>query len=298
MIRSYPNVYALGHKAIEKIFDAAVLVEEKIDGSQFSFGVFDGELQCRSKSKELVLSAPEKMFERAVEVAIGLEPLLTPGWVYRAEYLENPKHNAITYFRIPTKHLMIFDVSPGLESYLSPSEKMAEASRLGLETVPVIFIGKVDSFKDFEAFLETESILGGSKVEGLVIKNYDVFTPDKKVAMGKYVREDFKELNAKEWGQSNPSRPDLLEALIRRYKTEARWAKAVQHLRELGKLEGSPRDIGPLIKEAPADVLKECKEEITEELFNYFWPKIQRAITGGLPEWYKRELAKTAFTES
>lgn len=65
-INSYPTVYALGHKAIEGIFDSPVIVEEKIDGSQFSFGLIDGELRCRSKGKELILDAPEKMFSKAV----------------------------------------------------------------------------------------------------------------------------------------------------------------------------------------------------------------------------------------
>ena len=35
---SYPQIYNLGHKAIAGIFDDDVLIEEKIDGSQFSFG--------------------------------------------------------------------------------------------------------------------------------------------------------------------------------------------------------------------------------------------------------------------
>jgi ATP-dependent RNA circularization protein (DNA/RNA ligase family) len=39
MILSYPSIYALGHRAIRELFDGPVVVEEKIDGSQFSFGV-------------------------------------------------------------------------------------------------------------------------------------------------------------------------------------------------------------------------------------------------------------------
>jgi len=45
MLHSYPSVYAIGHKAIEEIFLGPVLIEEKIDGSQFSWGIIDGELQ-------------------------------------------------------------------------------------------------------------------------------------------------------------------------------------------------------------------------------------------------------------
>ncbi len=40
-INSYPSVYQLGHKAIQNIFDGKVVIEEKIDGSQFSFGMIN-----------------------------------------------------------------------------------------------------------------------------------------------------------------------------------------------------------------------------------------------------------------
>ena len=128
MIHSYPTVFQIGHKAIIDIFKSPVLAEEKIDGSQFSFGVIDGVLECRSKGKQLILDAPEKMFERAVATSRELEPLLHPGWVYRAEYLEKPHHNALNYGRIPHKHLILFDVltSEG-ETYLTRPEKVAEA---------------------------------------------------------------------------------------------------------------------------------------------------------------------------
>ena len=39
------------------------------------------------------------------------------------------------------------------------------------------------------------------------------------------------------------------ETMLDNYRTVARWEKAIQHLNESGRLENSPRDIGPLIKE-------------------------------------------------
>ena len=53
----------MGHKAIAELLKGPVYVEEKVDGSQFSFGVDEnGEIRVRSKGCELVLDAPEKMF--------------------------------------------------------------------------------------------------------------------------------------------------------------------------------------------------------------------------------------------
>lgn len=73
-IRSYPKVYNLGHKAIVELFDDEVTVEEKIDGSQFSFGLVKGEdnkykLQCRSHHQIIDMSNVPKMFGKAVETA-------------------------------------------------------------------------------------------------------------------------------------------------------------------------------------------------------------------------------------
>jgi hypothetical protein len=44
------------------------------------------------------------------------------------------------------------------------------------------------------------------------------------------------------------------------------------------------------MKEVSSDVLKECKDEILEQLFAYAWPKISKGITRGLPEWYKSQI--------
>jgi hypothetical protein len=297
-INSYASVFAIGHKAIEAIFynGAHVVVEEKVDGSQFSMCRKDGVLACRSKGKELIISAPEKMFAKAVEVADSLP--LKDGWVYRCEYLQNPKHNTLEYSRVPKNHLILFDVATGLESYLSYADKANEAERLGIEVVPLLHEGPVENFSQFAEFMERESILGGCKIEGFVVKNYNLFTPDKKIAVGKYVSEAFKEKHGVEWSSKNPSPADFVQTLTDSLKTEARWNKAIQHLRDDGKLEGSPRDIGALLKEIQADIEKEEAANISDQLFRHFWPHIKRGVIAGFPEFYKKTLAESAFQKA
>lgn len=293
-INSYPSVMQIGHKMIIDIFKGDVLVEEKIDGSQFSFGIIGGELVCRSKGKQQLIDAPDEMFKKAIDVIKTLD--LHPEWMYRGEYLAKPKHNTLVYSRTPAKNIILFDVQTGVEQYMTPEEKKVEAARLGLECVPVMYVGEVVDFEMFKSFMDRASILGGCKVEGVVIKNYNYFTAEKKVAMGKYVSEAFKEVHEGDWKQRNPSASDIEALLVEQYKTEARWQKAIQHLRDSGQLEGTPKDIGILMREVPQDVLKECEEEIKEKLFKHFWSKISRGVTRGLPEWYKDQLAQSAFT--
>jgi hypothetical protein len=292
---SYPSIFALGHKAIKELFFDDVLCEEKIDGSQVSFGRFEGELKCRSKGATLNVDYPEKMFSVAVETAKLLN--LRDGWTYRAEYLLKPKHNALAYDRTPDRNLILFDVNTGEEEYMSYEEKRREADRIGLEIVPILFEGKVDSPEKLLSFLERTSILGGQKIEGIVVKNYHRFGQDKKALMGKYVSEAFKEVHSASWKESNPSVKDVIQTLILSLKTPARWNKAVQHLRENGLLSDSPRDIGVLIKEVHVDIEKECEDEIKDKLYRHAISSIKRGVVSGLPEWYKEELMKKQFTE-
>lgn len=297
-IESYPSIYNVGHKAIAQLLFDDVVVEEKVDGSQFSFGVKDGELYCRSKGQQLVIDNPEKMFAAGVETAKALAPRLMDGWTYRGEYLQKPKHNTLCYSRIPEQHIAIFDIQTGPESYLDPDEKKREAAGLGLEVVPLLHGGSLSTFDALKGLLDFDSFLGGCKIEGVVIKNYRRFTEDKKAMMGKFVSEAFKETHRGEWRKNNPTKSDIVDAIIDAFRTEPRWRKAVQHLRERGELTESVKDIGALMKEIGVDVHTECQDEIKDRLFAYAWPKIQRGITAGLPQWYKDELAKAAFAET
>ena len=144
--------------------------------------------------------------------------------------------------------------------------------------------------------LGTESILGGQKIEGVVIKNYEKFGDDKKALMAKFVSEEFKEVHSKAWGESNPGQGDAVRSIGLQFQTQARWLKAVQHLRDSGQYEQSPRDIGNLIKEVKRDVIEECKDEIKEKLWKAFHQQVVRIAAAGLPEWYKADfLLKKQF---
>jgi len=297
---SYPKVYNLGHRAIKDILEDYVIVQEKVDGSQISFGRYideNGEpfLRIRSKGAELNLLAPEGMFKRAVETIESLALNLKIGWTYRGEYLNKPKHNALAYDRVPENNIILFDITVGQEEYAVPEILFEEGKRLGLEVVPTVYQGKVTDIELFRSFLDRVSVLGGQKIEGVVVKNYSRFSPDGKAMFGKFVSESFKEVHRAEWKDSNPRQGDILERLIAMYRTPARWQKAVQHLNESGVLENSPKDIGLLLPEISRDLQLEEEVEIMAKLFNWAWPHIRRGVTAGFPEWYKEELLKKQF---
>lgn len=309
---SYSSIFNLGHAAIQDLLKGDVLVEEKLDGSQFSFGVFETDeddpgtafyvekgrnLRIRSKGAVMHPDAPEKMFQAGAFTAKTLAPELHPGWTYRGEFLAKPRHNALAYDRVPAGNIIIFDINTGEQEFLSYEEKAEEAIRLGLECVPLLFCGSLERIDQFRVFLEQVSVLGGQKVEGVVIKpkNYDLYGRDKKVLMGKFVSGAFKEVHSNSWKAENPSAKDIVALLGDKYGTAARWNKAIQHLREAGKIEDDVRDIGLVMREIPEDILKECEDEIKERLFAYAWPHIRRMTTRGFPEYYKELLLKMQF---
>jgi hypothetical protein len=280
--------------------DVEVIVEEKIDGSQFSFGKIDGELQMRSKSCQVFMDIPG-MFEAATTTCDLLMPDLPEGVIFRCEYLSKPHHNVLSYDRVPQGHLIVYDIEdPATKNgFASPEYKLWRASVYHLQIAPILFEGKITLDK-LQELLYNESILGGTKIEGVVIKpkNYDLYGTDKKVLMGKYVSEAFKEKHQREWKGANPTKSDVVQFLIKELNTEARWQKAVQHLREAGKLEEGPKAIGALMKEVKADVMKEEREYITEKVMQNIMPQVMRAIGAGLPEWYKAKLMQEAFQEA
>jgi len=296
MIYSFPKIWHLGNKNVASIFESEVEITEKVDGSQFNFGLVGGELHIRSKGADIVLDCPEKMFKLGVDYVLSVKHLLLNGYIYHCEYLNKPKHNVIQYNRVPFNNLICFGVSAPdgvFESYVS----QLVSPGMKIECVPVLFRGKVTSMEQIEELLNTESILGGHKVEGVVIKNYSqqLLIGDRHIPLvsAKYVSEEFKEKhNANRKKFSGKGR---MEILVQSYRTEARWNKAVQHLKEQGLLSDEPKDIGSLMKEVHRDLQEECKEEIKEALWREFSKTIKRTATAGMAEWYKELVSVEHF---
>lgn len=304
MISSYPKIHNFGPSSnglLGGIFYSPVIVQEKLDGSNFSF-MFDGTtLHFRSKSTMLNTEEPEKMFRTGIQQITELHnttPLLI-NHVYRGEYLMKPKHNVLAYDRVPIRNFCVFDIQDPEGTFFGTEHLKAEASRLNLESIPVLYEGMLNSSEDLMKLMDNISFLGGAKIEGVVVKNYNVITKLNQPAMGKYVSEEFKEVHHKTWKDPNlnPTVPSVEDAIVEQYRTPARWMKAVQHLKERGELTDTPKDIAALFKEVNVDILQECEQEIKDKLFTFFWPKISRGVTRGLPEWYKQKLLKDSFGE-
>jgi len=298
-LSSYAKVFAIGHPQITDIFKEDVIAEEKIDGSQFSFGNIGGEFVCRSRGQQIQPYNVQKLFQQAFDAAFEIfnQGKLPEDRTVRCEYLQKPKHNTLSYNRIPKNHLIVYDVEDGLCPVDSWLHKEEIANAMGLETVPLLFSGRIETVDDVLNLLELESVLGGPKIEGIVFKNYKRFTQDAKYYVGKYVSEKFKEKHQKEWGKSNPATKDIIGLLCEEMRSEGRWMKAIQHLKEAGELVHEPKDIGPLIREIQQDIEAEEIEYIKGKLYGYAKKSIMGSAVKGFPEFYKKLLMDNSFGE-
>ena len=171
MISAFPKVFAIGTDYIKDIFNGEVEVSEKIDGSQIAWGKVKGELHIRSKGAALYKDYPEKMFAEGISYIKQIEDLLPEGLIFYAEYLKTPKHNTLKYNRIPQNHLMLFAVMHANQKF---DESHFWAEKLGIEHVPILKIGNIGGAPELIEFLNYESILGGARIEGIVVKNYQI----------------------------------------------------------------------------------------------------------------------------
>ena len=301
-IQSFPKIFHIGDSMIQNLFKGKVEITEKIDGSQFAFGITkDGEIVMRSHGQELTNTNVPKMFKKAEEqvnrIGSFLQEIGNKDIYFYCEYLDKPHHNTLTYSRVPLNNFYLFGMFMN-GKWVSDYGILDEwADKIEIEKPHVFSDCEIKDLKDLEEYLEMDSILGNTKVEGIVVKNYNepslrgsFFIP---ISMGKYVSEKFKERHDKGWNKKTSK--GKLELFIEGFRTEARWQKAVQHLRENDELENAPRDIAKLMKEVDRDIKEEELENIKNGLVKIILPDINRKAKAGFAEWYKKQLLESSI---
>lgn len=291
---AFPKILHIGDMHIQSLFDGPVEITEKVDGSQLGFGKVDGRLFVRSKGKEQDLDNPDKMFIEAVEFVKTIEYKIPDNYTFYGEYLQRPKHNTLAYDRIPNNHIALFGVCGSVtREHFGMDIIIDWAAKFGVDTVPLLFQGECTPEFVLGLVKERVSYLGGQKIEGVVVKAYKPWTYLGQIPLtimsGKYVTEEFKEVRSKNWKKEHTGKGKL-EVAMDNYKSEARWNKAIQHLRDNGELTESPKDIGPLIKEIKRDIAEEEKENIKEQLWEIFGDRFLAAGMDGFPQYYKEKL--------
>ena len=293
-VPSYTKVIAIGSSFTEEALTGDVILQEKVDGSQFGFGLNeDGIVVCRSHNAQMdVESLSNNMFQLGTDYINSIQDTIKmcdPDTYFYAEFLQKPKHNTLKYGRTPKNNIVIFDAM--IKGRWATREELQEfADAFDVDLIPELYRGKADVEKVKE-LLTTPSYLGEEIIEGVVIKNYN-----QTIMLGghifplftKYVREAFKERHAADWKVRQPK--GALQEFVDGFKTEARWNKAIIHAKEQNLLVQSPKDIGVLIPAIQNDIKEEETENIKNHLYKCFIEDILRSSVKGFPEWYKEQL--------
>jgi hypothetical protein len=295
LLPGYAKILHLGGMGTEELFLDDVIIQEKVDGSQFGWGLtFEGNFEMRSHHAYVHPEIPGGMFSAGVShlnnvVNQRVRDNFEPGSQFFAEILRQPKHNVLKYGRVPLNHFVLFDALIG-GKWATYEELKQYAELFEVDVVPELYRGPAN-LEIVQKLLETPSFLGDTLVEGVVIKNYNRFIDlHGKVfpVFAKYVRPEFKEKLASKIGKERNSLDDFLTS----FGAEPRWQKALIHLQEQGEIVGEKQDIGKLVGEVIRDIREEEEENIKEFLYKHFLKKIVQNCTRGLPEWYKEKLTE------
>lgn len=298
-IPSMPKVWALGSAPLftteehRSFLDGDVMVQEKVDGSQISFGLVKGQLRVRSKNQDITRQTDGSMFAPAVRHLHDVASWLIPNAIYRGECLAKRKHNVLTYDRMPDGHVALFEVTPNVPMELTATERdvliRQEAEALGLSATPLLHHGPVTNELRDE-LMGLESFLGGCRLEGIVLKRYDMRTRLGQPVFQKIVAAEFKEQHKQTWG-GGPSRGDFLQAMGEEFRTPARFRKSVQRMKEAGLWTGTASDIGWLMKDLSIDFEAEHAEQLGQRMWTEFRKQVMASANRGFADWYKGELA-------
>lgn len=260
-----------------------VVIQEKIDGSQFSFmKEEDGKLHFRSKGA--VLTA-EKDNGFGPAIAHLSQPHIAKniqsGYIYRAEFMRGQRQNKLSYATVPHGHLVLFEAEQIDDFGLGSAWVRHAAAQLGLYAAKVFWEGFANEIPDdLDQFLGVESMLGGCNAEGIVVKALDVKNKAGEFPRYKLVTKQFKEVRA---SKETADVGAVVDYLFKQYCPEPRLDKALQRARDNG-VELVEANYGLLAKDIGADLDDECLEAAIAYFKSAIWKKVKSRATRALFE--------------
>ena len=261
--KKYTKIKALGTDETEEIFEGVCVVQEKIDGGNFSFYVENNKLIVASRNMIMTDKIDPKGWEAIPVVTEAFEKypeLFNPNYLYVGESLQ--KHT-ISYDSIPG--FVGYDIwNEETESFLHWKDSKGIFESFGLEFIHVHFErdGSEITIEELEECIKHSSYKEGD-AEGIVIKNYSKLNKYGNPLFGKIVTDDFKEQNRAVFKGTNqpPKEGNSTIIIASTYSTEARIEKTIHKLVD----EGTVLDMSmiPVLFNAVAeDIFEENAVEI------------------------------------
>lgn len=217
MFTRYMHLERYGTDPVIDITDGVVHVFPKLDGTNASVWIKDGQIEAGSRNRKLSKEHDNAGFYNwVVEQKNIYDALLTkPNYTLYGEWLV--PHTLQTYRADAWRKFYIFDVyDRETERYLSYDEYKPFLDAFGLTYLPPLVILKDAAYEHLLHAVNKNVFLiedGKGIGEGVVLKNYEWKNPRGNIVWAKIITNAFKEENHRVMG-SPVIGPDLVEEKI------------------------------------------------------------------------------------
>jgi hypothetical protein len=218
--RKYQHLERLGTSEVQGIELGDCYVFPKIDGTNASVWLHNGEVQAGSRTRHLSLDKDNAGFYEWASKSEAIRDYLVANPTHRlfGEWLV--PHSLKTYRETAWRDFYVFDVTEDVGEefrYLRYEEYKPLLELHGVNYIPPISIIKNGSYENFVNELSKNIFLiedGKGAGEGVVIKNYDFVNRFGRTTWAKIVTSEFKEKHSKQMGPSILNANKLVEEEI------------------------------------------------------------------------------------
>ena len=269
-MKKYDSIPRYGKQGTRDILGTEVVVMEKLDGANASFGIIDGELKMFSRNQELNEHNTLRGFYDWVKLNVDTSKLII-NTIYFGEWLVP---HSVQYKKEAQHKFYLFDIyHSDVNEYLSSKIVQSQAKFIGLETPRVLFEGELQDVSELQQYVGLSELTEIPNTgEGIVAKDYEG------QQFVKIVSDKFKE--TKSIKQPSLDRTDI-GTLIDSVLTPQRVEKLIHKKIDLGLLptELDITDTGNVLKALSSDVVN----DIFEEEMHIFLDMLRKKISKKTP---------------
>ena len=267
---------------LDKFKHRGLVVQEKLDGSNASFTMEDGELVCFSRRKKLNENETLNGFYNWAHENVDEEVLATllNGFIIFGEWLVKHK---IQYKEECYKEFYVFDVyDKKKEMYLPPENVMIIAEDLNLKHVEYLMVMPPSNQLSNIQPQDIQDLVGKSDMtvkpntgEGIVVKYLDGKSEYEDYY--KIVSNEFKEFNRQKMKTEVKNHDSVADYAITRPRMEKMIFRAIEEGR-LSEDNIELENFGPIIKEGGQDFVDDIMEEEKDNMLKIIEKQIKKKM--------------------
>lgn len=267
---------------LDKFKHRGLVVQEKLDGSNASFTMEDGELVCFSRRKKLNENETLNGFYNWAHENVDEEVLATllNGFIIFGEWLVKHK---IQYKEECYKEFYVFDVyDKKKEMYLPPENVMIIAEDLNLKHVEYLMVMPPSNQLSNIQPQDIQDLVGKSDMtvkpntgEGIVVKYLDGKSEYEDYY--KIVSNEFKEFNRQKMKTEVKNHDSVADYAITRPRMEKMIFRAIEEGR-LSEDNIELENFGPIMKEVGQDFVDDIMEEEKDNMLKIIEKQIKKKM--------------------